>query len=244
MLEGPAVIAPGRPTLVRWSYDGSLEGLEARPEEAALTLLGLDEAALTDAGRVLARRQALFDRVLSRNILLASQLDAASKAKEKHLAARLLFDLLSHFEPLRHEPPLRTQLSDALPEPERARFLALLREYDEAYLADARARDDAGGSARSIAEIWVARIATEFTQEAERSFHRIEASGQLAFEFVIAQLALEPEQLERVRAAASGFLGTSPEGMTERDYALLFLSVAAHLNETQRAALAEILRGF
>lgn len=244
VLEGPAVSAPAEPTLVRWSYDGTLEPLETRSEEAALSLLGLEEEALADAQGILARRQALFDRVLSRNILLAMHLDAASKAEEKRLAARLLLELLSHFEPLRHEPPLRAQLAATLPEGERARFLSLLRAYDEAYLADARFREDVAGPHRSLAEIWIARIATEFTKEAERSFARIESSGQLAFEYVMAQLELPPEQLERVRAASARFLGASPEGMTEKDYALLFLSVAAHLNEAQRAALAEIIRGF
>lgn len=242
LLRGPAIGASKPPTLVEWQYDGSLRELETLPEEAALALLALDEATHAETDAILARREAHFDRVLSRNIILALHIDAAGKAEDKLLLARLLLELLAHFEPLRHEPHLRQQIADVLPQDQRRQYLDALRMYDAAWMQDAHAKRPKDTASDPVGLI-LERTGATFTHEIERSFKRIESSGLLAFEYVLAQLELEPEQTERIRTSSARYLSASPEGMTERDYGLVFFSVAAHLNEAQREKLAEILHG-
>lgn len=243
-LAGPVVIERQSPTIVEWRYDGTLRELDVSPEEAALSKLPLDPDSRARADAIVAKRQAFFDRVLSRNLMLAIEIDAANKAEDELRTARLTFDLLAHFEPLCDELPFREQIAAALAPEEASLFESMLAEYDRSHAADLAARAIRQGGEPNTLEIYGGRVAAHFTRELERSFARMETSGAIGFEYVLAQLQLSPEQAERVRKAASPFLGSNPEGMTEKDYGLAFLAMAAHLTEAQRAKFAEIIAGF
>jgi hypothetical protein len=243
-LSGPALSQSPAATIVEWRYDGTLRDLDVSPEEAALAKLTLDESSRARTNAVVARRQAYFDRVLSRNLMLAIEIDAANKAEEELRTARLTLDLLAHFEPLCDELPFRDQIAAVLGPEQSAQFLSMLREYDRSLSIDLAARTERQGGQPNTLEIYGGRIAVHFTKELERSFARMETTGAIGFEYVLAQLQLSPEQAERVRKAASPFLGASPEGMSEKEYGLAFLAMAAHLTEQQRAKFAEIIAGF
>lgn len=243
-LAGPVLVERPSPTIVEWRYDGTLRELDVSPEEAALSNLPLEPDSRARADAVVAKRQAFFDRVLSRNLMLAIEIDAANKAEDELRTARLTFDLLAHFEPLCDELPFREQIAAALAPDEAGLFESMLVEYDRAHSADLAARAIRQGGEPNTLEIYGGRVAAHFTRELERSFARMETSGAIGFEYVLAQLQLAPEQAERVRKAAAPFLGSNPEGMTEKEYGLAFLAMAAHLTEEQRAKFAEIIAGF
>jgi hypothetical protein len=243
-LAGPEITKGQTPSLVEWRYDGSLRELESSPEEVALSLLELDADVRARADAVIARRQAFFDRVLSRNLMLALEIDAAQKAEEKLRTARLTFELLAHFEPLKHEPSLREAIAAELDAEDARTFESMIDAYDLAFAQDLGAKASREGRRTNRVEIIATRAGQQFVRDLEMSFKRMESSGQIAFEYVLAQLSLESEQAERVRKACSPFLGANPDGMTEKEYGLAFLAMAAHLTETQRAKLAEIIAGF
>lgn len=243
-LSGPTISKVQAPSFVEWRYDGTLRELESSPEEVALSRLVLEDEVRARADAVIARRQAFFDRVLSRNLMLAIEIDAATKAEEKVRTARLTFDLLAHFEPLRHEPSPREAIAVEL-DPANARaFRAMIDAYDRAFASDLRAKAAREGRQTNRVEIIATRAGEQFVRDIELSFKRMESSGQIAFEYVLAQLSLTPEQAERVRKASSAYLGANPDGMTEKEYGLAFLAMAAHLTEAQRAKLAEVIAGF
>ncbi|MBX3363015.1 MAG: hypothetical protein KF705_16455 [Phycisphaeraceae bacterium] len=242
-LAGPVPTRPAAPTLVDLRYDGSLRELDASPEEAAISHMNLSSDTRQRVDAVIAARQAFFDRVLSRNLMLLLEIDAAQKAEDKLTVGRLSFDLLAHFEPLRHEPTLRAQLRDVLTPGERETFDAMLDAYTRAFDADLRAKAEREGGRIGTLQIAATYAGVLFTRDIERSINRLELSGHIAFEYVLAQLQLAPEDAERARKAAAPFLGVNPGGMTERDYGLAFLAAAAHLPERQRLKLAEILAG-
>lgn len=240
-LAGPTIRRHEAPTLVEWTYAGRLKELDALPEEAAVTRIPLSERSLADANAVIAERQSLLDNVLAENLMLALQIDAATKAEEKLKTARLTFELLSKLESLCTKPTLREEIARTL-EPEEAEvFRRTLREYDAAYQADARA--DMSRKAQDAVGIALQRAGLEFQGQLERSFKRIEASGRLGVEYVLAQLQLPDDQARQIRDRIGGLIGASPEGMAEKDYAKVFLAIAASLNEEQRTKLAEILHG-
>lgn len=243
-LSGPEITKAQTPSLVEWRYDGTLRELESSPEEIALSLLELDADVRTRANAVIARRQAFFDRVLSRNLMLAMEIDAAQKAEEKLRTARLSFELLAQFEPLRHEPSLREAIAAELGAEDARTFESMIDAYDRAFAQDLGAKASREGRRTNRVEVVATRAGQQFVRDIEMSFKRMESSGQIAFEYVLAQLSLEPEQAERVRKACSPFLGANPDGMSEKEYGLAFLAMAAHLTETQRAKLAEIIAAF
>ncbi|MBX3315424.1 MAG: hypothetical protein KF902_01020 [Phycisphaeraceae bacterium] len=243
-LAGPVPTRPAAPTLVDLRYDGSLRELDASPEEAAISRMNLSSETRRRVDAVIAARQSFFDRVLSRNLMLLLEIDAAQKAEDKLTIGRLSFDLLAHFEPLRHEPTLRAQLRDVLTPGERETFDAMLDAYTRAFDADLRAKAEREGGRIGTLQIAATYAGVLFTRDIERSINRLELSGHIAFEYVLAQLQLAPEDAERARKAAAPFLGVNPGGMTEKDHGLAFLAVAAHLTEKQRQRLAEILAGF
>ena len=243
-LAGPALAQESRPTIVEWRYDGTLRDLEASPEETALSRLSLDPDTRARADAVVARRQAFFDHTLSRNLMLAIEIDAARKAEEKLKVARMTFDLLAHFEPLCDELPFREQIAAALDHGSADAFTTMLDDYDLALAQDLRARAARENRQTSSVEVYGAAVGAHFVRELERSFKRMESSGQIALEYILAQIQLSPEDAERARKAAAPFMGANPEGMTEKDYGLAFLAVAAHLTESQRQKLAEVLAGF
>lgn len=243
-LSGPMIVESRVPSLVEWRYDGTLRELESSAEEVALSLLELDAGVRARADAVIARRQAFFDRVLSRNLMLALEIDAAQKAEEKLRTARLTFELLAHFEPLKHELSLREAIAAELDAEDASAFESMIDAYDRAFAQDLGAKAASQGRRTNRVEIIATRAGQQFVRDIEMSFKRMEASGQIGFEYVLAQLSLSPEQAERVRKASSPFLGANPYGMSEKEYGLAFLAMAAHLTETQRMKLAEIIAGF
>lgn len=240
-LAGPTIRRHEAPTLVEWTYAGRLKELDALPEEAAVTRIPLSERSLAGANAVIAERQSLLDNVLAENLMLALQIDAATKAEEKLKAARLTLELLSKLESLCTRPTLREEIARTF-EPEEAEvFRRTLLEYDAAYQTDARA--DMSRKAQDAVGIALQRAGLEFQGQLERSFKRIEASGRLGVEYVLAQLQLPDNQARQIRDRIGGLIGASPDGMAEKDYAKVFLAIAASLNEEQRNKLAEILHG-
>lgn len=243
-LLGPSIRADTRPSIVEWRYDGTLRELETTPEEAAISLMEIDAETRARADAIFASRQAFFDGVLSRHLTVALEIDAAKKAEEKLTVARLTFELLAAFEPLRHEPVVAAQIEAILTPAEGELFRSMLCEYDDAFALDLRARAEREGRETNLVEVVATRTGTLFGRELERSFKRMEVSGQIAFEYVLGQLDLTREQADRARKAASPYLGANPDGMTEKEYGLAFLAMGAYLNEAQRMKLAEILAGF
>lgn len=240
-LAGPAIARSSTPSLVEWTYAGRLKELDALPEEAAITRMSLSNESRQRVDAVIAKRQSFIDDVMAENLMLALEIDAATKAEEKLRTARLSFEFLSKLEPLCAEPPLRAQIAEALTREEATLFLRTLAEYDTAYLADAAA--DTMRKVQGPVGIALERAGYEFQSQIERSFARLESSGRLGIEYVLAQLQLPEAQNRHVRDSVGSLIGANPEGMSEQEYGRVFLAIAAHLTEEQRTKLAEILHG-
>lgn len=236
LLAGPAVDAAREATIVERDYAGRMRPLEITPEEAALERMDLPAGAREAAVGVLAARAAILDRVVRENIDLLTRLATAAESRDTRRLIPLALELHHKLEPLRERGTLRAELREAIPEPRRAEFDALV----DGYWAAVRAEAPRGKRFARIIE----ERARLFGKQVERSFQRQERSGDIAVAYVLSRLDLPPEREAQVREiVAQHNAGLGPEGPTEADHARLFVKVAAHLNAEQRAQLIKVLRG-
>lgn len=244
-LAGPALAGAERePSLVRVDYEGRVRRLEVPPEEAALELLGLDAGTLAAARRVLSERAAVLDRIVLENLELFPQFAAAEQAGDRLGQLRLFMEFVRITEPLRQRGMLDEELRTVLPEGVRARFERLVSDYWRAAAAERVQRAKAEGATVRAGEAMRQERFDALGRELERSYARLSASESFFVEYLLRGLDLSEHQEKRIRAIIGEYDARAMRGATEAEQAEAFLGVIALLNEKQRAAFLERLKGF
>ncbi len=137
ILRGPTVNdTPPRPTLVRHAFDGALIRIEARPEEAALDLLGLAPEEREAARAVLTDRAAQVDQLVLDNVLLLVNLANAVQARDNAAIAREAREARRAFAPLNEGDPLIDRVASTLTPAHASAYREIVNEYTNALSDD------------------------------------------------------------------------------------------------------------
>jgi len=246
-LSGPSVRGEdeGRPTLVRYAYDGSLVRLDERPEIAALDLLELDEPARRRVRAVLVERAAVLDGVVADNLKLIAELNTATQGRGTMRRLDLLGELLRALEPVRERGPLLENLAEALPEATRDRYRALVREYRKALVEDGVRRARAKGEDKPWRRAVVAEITLRMMgREIQRSIERQFDDGDDRMEQALAHVEATPAQRQRIQGLVQDYVSRMIEhGRPSRfERTALYLGVLNELTPEQRRKWAEFYR--
>lgn len=252
-LAGPRVektATPARATLVERDFDGAVKIPEMPPEEVALGLLGLDGAeatpeqkeALAAARKVLEQRAKFIDDFVVHNIPLLTMFGNAENTGDKLDQVMLALEALRKFSPLMEEGTLRAKLAAVLPEAERTRFEGLLDEFWLALEKDRARKPKADGSRPNRIEILIGAKLESFGREGERSFARVQYSGELLYSYATKGLILTPMQKRQIRELAESHAAKGDE-VTEEDNRTLFVRALGVLRVEQRPRFIKNLRG-
>ena len=153
-LSGPKVASQApKATLVEKDGTGKLVRLEQRPEQAALELLGLTTEERKKPDELLIKRASVVSRLLADHRELFQKIQTARQggAGRQELAPLMMEfhevagDLIDH--------PLAEQLKETLPERTGDRFTTLVKEYNDALVAEEaanRPQDMGSGENRSL----------------------------------------------------------------------------------------------
>jgi hypothetical protein len=233
---GGPVIAPRveRPTLVSYDMSGRLRDLENSPEQEALRLLDLDAASRAAAEQVLTSRAARIDAFVTDNLLMFGQLDSAGKAGAKLDATMLLAKIMERGWPLIIEGPQRGRIAQALPPVAATKFRALIAEYRRAWWKQAYADARAKGDHPPAIAVAIAERAMELGKELGRSYERQAGMGTLIADYLLAGVALTPEQQQTVRDLKLDMLRRTNFKPSEKDQQILVLGIVANLPEAER----------
>mgnify|MGYP005839972309 CR=1 FL=1 len=244
-LAGPALAGAERePSLVHVDYEGRVRRLDVPPEEAALELLGLDAGTLAAARRVISERAAVVDRIMLENIDLFQRFAAAEQVSDRIEQLRLFLEFVRVTEPLRRRGTLGEELRAVLPEGARSRFDRLVNDYWRAVAADRVERAKAEGATVRLGEAMRQERFDALGREFERSFARLSASESFFVEYLLRGLGLSEHQEQRIRAILGEYDARAMRGATEAEQVEAFIGVIALLNEKQREAFLDRLKGF
>ena len=246
-LAGPTV-TEGRDaaaTLVQSDFDGRVRVVDGSPEEAALRLLGLGADELAMAEGILAERARLVDDFVAENILLLGQMDTADKAGDKKTQGALVVKALQELRPVLEKGKLEDRVAEALPEGARERYRRLLKEYWSAVVEDRRRSPKPDGGGKRLGRIEAtAQVKLEaFGREIERSYQRIERSGELAFRLIFKGVELEPAKRAKVRELFAAHAAQTKGNATEKENGQLFLAVLPHLTPEEARAVMKNIKG-
>ena len=241
-LAGPAVERETTPeSLVEVAYDGSVEPLEAAPAEAAVELLGLDEATLAQVREVIAERAAILDRIVIENIELLVELQSARDDPGRRRA--IYAEIVGKLAPLVRRGELEDEIGALLSEEQRRCYVSLIAEYERALEAQARAEAERRGE-RFRAWRYRARHRLEaLGAELRRSYERQIGARQADLERLLRELALDPEREAEVRRIVTEFAQRTMLNPSRADRAGLFIEIMGVLTPEQRARAAARLRG-
>ncbi len=261
VLSGPGVNAPvePRPTLIRRDFEGRIVRPDHPIEEDAVRVLDLDEPTRARVDQLLARRARLFDEALIANLDLLVEAESTFTAGSPADKASFLQRAMHALGPVNSGGSLEAQIRAALPADQRRAFSALLREYWDAVIADARAGVSATDDRTMMAgdmglpapapkgESAFAIVLRErgpmLAGEIRRSFDRLLKSGGVVFAYLTRGMTLTPEQREKTMAACEEFARrTNNEGtpMENLRFAVTLLPIFA---EGQREQLLANARG-
>jgi len=248
-LSGPTVTESKdiKPTLVQSDFDGHIRLVDGSPEEAALMLLKLDDEARTEADAILAERARLLDEFVTDNLLLLGQMDTADKAGDKKTHGALIVKALQELRPVLDKGRLEDRIANAIPEARRGEYRALLKEYWGALVKDRRAAPrpdgpDKGKKPGRIEILAQAKIET-FGKEVERSYQRVEKSGELAFKYIFMGVDLSAEQRGTIRALFATHAAQTNGNASEKENGQLFLAVLPHLKPEQAKQVMKNIKG-
>lgn len=234
-LAGPRVVEAGEGTrsLVRHGYDGSVTRLEVPPEEAAVGLLTLDDAARAGVERVFSGRAAVLDRLVLDNLDKLIELNTAGQAGDKPRVAALAMELIAKSAPMREHGLLRDEVAAALPRESRAEYLRLVEGYWRA-IGD-EAKEKGKGRLGAVVQERGRLLGEAVRRSLER---QIDPKGEEDFDRLIARLELRPEQETRVRHMAEEFILGARFRPTQAQEVAFIARVAAMLDAEQRGRLA------
>lgn len=243
-LKGPRVAtAASKATLVEKDFSGKLKRLELPAEEAALRLVKVDEASRAKVDTILGQRAAILDKALIQNIDLVVQIHNAGQSGDKAEALKLLQEFGKKLEPLKARGKLLDEVAGALPEDQREAYVAVVKEYHQALVADAMAQAKAKGEELTLGQAAGTELVAAIGQEIKRSYDRQIGSRKEDFEKLIASLSLKPEQETRIRNMVTDYGQKTKLNPTAEQKRALFGKIYRELDGEQRKALLAYYRG-
>lgn len=225
VLGGPKVEEDaGRATIVERGFDGEMRTAQGPAELAALEKLDLDEGTRAAVQAALDERAAIVDGILSEHFELFLKVRGALQSMRSGGERRMDADAraaMTEFRqviaPLTARGPLREEIARLLPDGARDQFEAMLREHDEAMMAQRRAEmgdrsPDAMGQGSPEDRQGARRRGQRGGQGAERagafrsylgefrdSYDRVIGQRKEDFDAFVKKLGLTPEQEGKLR---------------------------------------------
>jgi hypothetical protein len=260
-LAGPGVnaTADARPTLIRRDFEGRIVRPDHPIEEDAVRALNLDEPTRLREDQVLARRARLFDEALIANLDLLVEAESTFTAGSPADKASFLQRAMHALGPVNSGGSLEAQIRAALPADQRRALSALLREYWDAVVADARAGVSATDDRTMMAgdmgppvpapkgESAFAIVLRErgpmLAGEIRRSFDRLLKSGGVVFAYLTRGMTLSPEQREKAMAACEEFARRTNNEGTPAENLRFAATLVPIFDDDQRVQLLANARG-
>lgn len=250
-LAGPAVkeAAPAAPTLIERAFDGSLVPLDDEPGVVAAyrVVPGPEERAQLDA--IASRRSAAFSAILDEHYQLFTALGtdlrraAQMTPDERAGLLRRLAEVRDLLKPFAARGSFIDEAKSVLGEERAAQARAMVDAWRAARIADMR--KELGDAAPDDARLAVREQLQELGAMVRRTIERRADFAKAQFEDLSKRLDLTPEQAERVRtilmASAVRRIQGDRGGLSRREREELFGELAKVLDESQRAALREII---
>ncbi len=205
VLRGPQVREGTHESLVERGFDGRIRPLTTSPEERAIALLRLDEATRARVDTILDERSAILDRVLMDNLDLLLQFQSARASGSATRQLSILRAFVRKLEPLRRRGSLRDEIARVLPEDQRARFEAMIDEYEQALQEQARADARASGERFRPLAYRFRRNLERLGQDIAASYERTVASRIAELEAFLTRASLAPESEREVRRIITEF---------------------------------------
>lgn len=205
ILSGPQVREGAHESLVERGFDGRIRPLTTSPEERAVALLRLDEATRARVETILDERSAILDRVLVDNLDLLLQFQSARASGSATRQLSILRAFVRKLEPLRRRGSLRDEIARVLPEDQRARFEAMIDEYEDALEAQARADARARGERFQPLAYRIRRNLERLGQDIAASYERAIGSRVAELEAFLERASLSPESEREVRRIITEF---------------------------------------
>ena len=243
-LAGPSVTSKAKPaSLVERDFNGAVRRPERTPEEAAIAILTLSDAAKAKVEEVFDRRYQALDAFVAGNINLLTKFGVAFGTGNKLDMAGLGIEAFNKTANLRIGGSLWEQVRAALPSDVAPKFDALMNEYWDAVVAEGRKTKNEQGKERSRFEITTAEKLQIFGHEIEQSFNSQIYSGSLYVNALKAKVNLTQSQRKRIEELTLDFAKRTNFKPTDKDQGQLVIAILAVLDESQRAQVARILQG-
>lgn len=247
LLTGPAVEpAASAPTLIRLSYDGRIERIaDVQPEEAALELVDLDDAARARIDARLEDRARLIDAAVVEHYQTLLELYTAFGAGDQVEVIRLYLEFTSHLQPIFEGGGLARQLGSEIPVPTRREYARLLMDYYAAVTKDIleNLEDQQGNPPANRAEALRNYKIQLLMEEVGRSFNRIIQQKVDEFEELLSALRVTPEREGELRSMVERLAPEFGLNPTEAQKREVFMQIMELLEpEERQRLLAHVLR--
>jgi hypothetical protein len=244
-LSGPKVEdRPREDTIVARDFRGGVVRAETTPEEAAVRLMGLTGIESAPLDKIFLERARELDEFVVKNIDLLIKLNTAGATGDKGDQLKLLLEAGGKLRGLWAHGTLRKRVRAALPPERLAEFDTLMKEYDDAVVAEKHAATPAGQKPEGRFGVLLGERLESLGREIARAYQRQEASGDLIYAFLLRDADLSADQEKKVkniiRAYADATRGREP---SEKEKADLYFRVMKELNDAQRDAFNAVIFG-
>jgi len=237
-LRGPNVPEQAVRTIVRHDVKGNFLPVEGRPENAAVSALGLDAEALEKA------RDQVMQRAVKLNIFLIDRIDEvkditdATQKGDRKRAQELLKSLQEQFD---HGTPRDPAAADLTLTPEQtAELKRLLDEYWGTWIdwEMRRARDRSPAARQAKQDELAFRL---FQREVQEAYDRTLKPYRDRIETLYAALEPTEEQKAAIREAVIEYIRTARLSPTQQQREDLVKKIYGLLDEQRRAKLFALI---
>jgi hypothetical protein len=240
-LSGPAVQLAERPGLVQHDMSGRVVRPEKAAEEAAVDQLVLTPEVRARVERTITERAAAIDRFVTENLLLLNQLDTVGKAGSLRDKIAVGVEAVTKLGGAIQGRSLKEAILAELPEEQGARFREMLRDYWRALHEEGKALKPHDPPPPWA--VYIGESLASLGREIARSFERQSASGTVFVDYLLSGLDLNEQQNNIVRELKLDMMERTEMRASEEDQKKLVLSVAAYLDQRQRAKVIERIGG-
>lgn len=245
-LSGPKVVEKASASLVEMDMSGKLVRLDRQPAEVALTKVTLDEAGKKAADDVLKEHNKALDAFVQGNLIELAAVANATQSGDKAGALLLMSDLYKKHQALRDHALLPQRVAAAIGKEQGDKVLGMVRDYMTAVMKEEGAADKAAGKRETPGAYVVKENLRLLGIDLRASYERVIGQQTKDFDETLKSLNLSPAQESRVRAiVGDAFQASAASGgkYTPAEKTKVFWKVWAELDEAQRAALSERIKG-
>jgi len=252
-LAGPKVTSKANAAataLLKRDFTGSVVMPERPPEEIALEALGLDGPGASPADReslpkaqaVLTKRARILDEFVVGNVPLLTKLGNAAGGNDPLDKLALASQAYSALAPLREGGTLQEQVKRTLTPEAGKRFDATLAAFWQAYTAERVKTPKPDGKLPSKFEVLAGARLESLGREIERSFMRVQTSGELIYRLATEGMRLRDDQSAALRRIAAEFAAAQVKGAEAEVGRSMFMNALSTLDEEQRPTFIRNLR--